>query len=158
LITEIGKAFDKHEQAIIAISNLTTDLESIPSLEKKPKVLFIYARGAGTLMVAGTDTQMHNFIYMAGAENAVTDFKDFKPLTPEALLQANPDAILLFSSGLESLEGTEGLMQIPGISETNAGKNKKFIAMDGALISGFGPRLGQGLKQMVEALQENKEV
>ncbi|MNE77136.1 hypothetical protein D3C80_1734260 [compost metagenome] len=52
--------------------------------------------------------------------------------------------ILLFTSGLESLGGVDGLLKIQGVSQTNAGKNKKVIALDGALISGFGPRVGEG--------------
>src|SRR5690606_16267643 len=75
------------------------NIAKVQPFEKKPKVLFIYARGAGTMMVAGENTPMDALIKIAGAENAVTGFEDFKPLTPEALVQGNPDVILLFDSG-----------------------------------------------------------
>lgn len=120
-----------------------------------PKVLFIYARGAGTLMVAGKNTPMEKIIALSGGINAVNGFENFKPLTPEALLNANPDYILLFSSGLESLGGIEGALKIDGINKTKAGKNKKIIAMDGALLSGFGPRLGEAILQLNTLLGGN---
>src|SRR5690606_35624661 len=83
------------------------------------------------------------------------DFEDFKPLTPEALIQSNPDYILLFEKGLESLGGIDGVLQIQGINQINAGKNKQIITMDGALLSGFGPRVGQAAKELNQLLSKN---
>lgn len=120
------------------------DLAKTQPIAKAPKVLFIYARGAGTLMVAGKNTPVEKTIALAGGQNAVTEFDDFKPLTPESLIKGNPDVILLFTTGLQSLGGVDGLLKIQGVEKTNAGKNKKIIALDGALISGFGPRVGEG--------------
>jgi len=123
---------------------IDADLANVQPIAKAPKVLFIYARGAGTLMVSGKNTPVEKTIALAGGQNAVTEFEDFKPLTPESLIKGNPDVILLFTSGLESLGGVDGLLKIQGVDKTNAGKNKKIIALDGALISGFGPRVGEG--------------
>lgn len=120
------------------------DLAKVQPITKAPKVLFIYARGAGTLMVAGKNTPVEKTIALAGGQNAITEFDDFKPLTPESLIKGNPDVILLFTTGLQSLGGVDGLLKIQGVDKTNAGKNKKIIALDGALISGFGPRVGEG--------------
>ena len=121
--------------------------------DKKPKVLFIYARGAGNLMVAGKETPLHSMIELAGAENAAAELTDFKPLTPEALLTTNPDVILMFDSGLQSLGGVDGLLKVEGIAATNAGKNKKVVSMDGQLLSGFGPRLGEAVVELHNKLQ-----
>src|SRR3546814_14071921 len=95
------------------------------------------------MMVAGENTQMEQVIHMAGGQNAVRGFEDFKPLTAESLVAANPDVILLFDSGLDSLGGMEGLLKVRGIAQTNAGKNRKVIEMDGQLLTGFGLRLGK---------------
>lgn len=127
---------------------------AIETKEPKPKVLFIYARGTGTMMVGGEGTQAEEIIELAGGENAVEGFEDFKPLTPEALVAANPDVLLLFSSGLESLGGVQGLENVQGVHETNAGKNKRFVAMDGQLLTGFGPRLGLAVKELKEKIHE----
>ena len=136
------------------IEKIDADFAEVISFETKPKVLFIYARGAGTLMVAGKNTPMEKIITIAGGENAVNDFEDFKPLTPEALIQSNPDYILLFEKGLESLGGIDGVLQIQGISQINAGKNRQIITMDGALLSGFGPRVGQAAKELNQLISK----
>lgn len=134
----------KHADFKALTDKIDADLAKVQPIANAPKVLFIYARGAGTLMVAGTNTPIEKTIALAGGQNAITEFEDYKPLTPESLIKGNPDVILLFTSGLESLGGVDGLLKIQGVSQTNAGKNKKVIALDGALISGFGPRVGEG--------------
>jgi len=132
-----------------------TDLKAVKPLAAAPKVLFIYARGANMLMVSGTGTPVDKIIALAGGKNAITEFADFKPLTPEALIKGNPDVILMFDSGVESLSGAAGVLKIPGVDKTNAGKNKKIITMDGGLLSGFGPRLGEAATQLNSKLAEN---
>lgn len=141
LIEEVAKALGSTDYQKL-YDKIDADLAKIQPIANKPKVLFIYARG-NNLMVGGKETPMAKLIGIAGGENAVNDFEDFKPLTPEALVQYNPDVLLFFTTGLEGAGGMDGVLKTPGIAQTNAGKNKKIIAMDGGLMSGFGPRLGE---------------
>lgn len=152
LVTDVAKAINKENYQPI-LDNISNQIATVKPFEKKPKVLFIYARGAGNLMVAGKETPLHSMIELAGAENAAASLTDFKPLTPEALLTTNPDVILMFNSGLQSLGGVDGLLKIEGLSATNAGKNKKVITMEGQLLSGFGPRLGEAVVELHNKLQ-----
>lgn len=148
LVEDVCKGIGKKEKAADIIAQIDKDLQQVTPLSSKPKVLFIYARGAGTLMVAGDGTQMKTMIELAGGVNATTGFEDFKPLSPESLLESNPDIILMFSSGIESIEGESGLLKLPGIAQTNAGKNKTIITMDGQYLSGFGPRMGKAVAEL----------
>lgn len=153
LIENVAKAVGNTDYQKVN-DKIDADLKQLQPLAKKPKVLFIYARG-NMLMVSGTKTPMDALIGLAGGQNAVTDFEDFKPLTPEAVVKANPDVLFFFSSGLESAGGDAGALKMPGVSQTNAGKNKKIIAMDGGLVSGFGPRLGEAAVGLNKLLIEN---
>lgn len=132
---------------------IDADLAQVQTLEKQPKVLFIYARGP-MLMVSGTKTPMDAIIGLAGGVNAVTGFEDFKPLTPESLIQANPDVILMFDKGLQSAGGIEAVLKVPGVSQTQAGKNKKIISLDGGLLTNFGPRTGEAALALNKLLIE----
>lgn len=152
LITDIASKLKKENYQPI-LDNISNQIATIKPFDKKPKVLFIYARGAGNLMVAGTGTPLHSMIELAGGENAAAALTDFKPLTPEALLTTNPDVILMFDTGLKSLGGVDGLLKVDGISTTNAGKNKKVVTMDGQLLSGFGPRLGEAVVELNNKLK-----
>lgn len=130
-------------------------LTLVETLEKhpaRPSVLFIYARGANQMMVAGSDTEAASIIELAGGRNAIEAASGFKPMTPEALVAAAPEHILLFESGLESLDGREGLANIPGIVQTPAYKNDRITAMDGHYLLGFGPRAAQAANELALAL------
>jgi iron complex transport system substrate-binding protein len=154
LIREVADSMGAADKAQPICDNIDTDLKDTATLSRKTKVLFIYARGAGTMMVAGKHTYPNAMIGLAGGENAVNDFEDFKPLTPESLLKANPDVILMFDSGLESLGGMKGLLEVPGVKMTNAGRNKQVIEMDGQFLTGFGPRLGKAVAELSKKLNE----
>lgn len=153
LIEQVAKAVGNIDYQKLN-DKIDADLKQIQPIAKKPKVLFIYARG-NMLMVSGTKTPMDALIGLAGGQNAVTEFEDFKPLTPEAVVKANPDVLFFFSSGLQGAGGNEGALKMPGVSQTNAGKNKKIIAMDGGLVSGFGPRLGEAAVGLNKLLIES---
>ncbi|MEG0187601.1 heme/hemin ABC transporter substrate-binding protein [Algoriella sp.] len=153
LIKTIATSLNKTDYDAIN-TKIDTDLKALKPLATKPKVLFIYARGAGNLMVAGKNTPVEKIITIAGGENVITEFEDYKPLTPEAVVKGNPDYILMFDSGLQSIGGVDGVLKLEGVSTTNAGKNKKIIAMDGGLLSGFGPRVGQAAVELNQLLQK----
>jgi iron complex transport system substrate-binding protein len=154
LVNAIADSLGKKDAAKAVTDKIDADLAKVQKPAQPVKVLFIYARGAGTLMVAGQKTAPNRMIELAGAQNAATGFEDFKPLTPEALVEGNPDVILMFDSGLQSLGGIDGLLQVPGIKETNAGRNKRVIEMDGQLLAGFGPRVGEAVTQLAQQLNE----
>jgi iron complex transport system substrate-binding protein len=77
------------------------------------------------LMVAGKNTPMASLINLAGGENAVNDFEDFKPLTPEAVVKANPDVLFFFETGLQGAGGNEGALKCREFPRPMPGKIKR---------------------------------
>jgi iron complex transport system substrate-binding protein len=120
----------------------------------KPRVLFLYLRGTQAQMIGGRGTGADVMIEAAGAIDAGAEsgIDGYKPMTPEALVAAQPDVLLLLQNGLESVGGVEGLLQIPGIAETPAGRNRRVVALDDLYLLGMGPRTGQALRDLVLAL------
>jgi len=123
------------------------------AMEGTPKVLFIYARGKGSLMVAGKNTAASAMIELAGGQNAVQSFEGFRALSAEGLMQAQPEVLLLFDSGLQSLGGVEGLLQVPGLAQTPAGQQGHIIGMDGLYLLGFTPRAARAATDLSQQLQ-----
>ena len=113
--------------------------EALSADESKPKVLFILTHG-GASSAGGTHTAADSIIKLSGAENVVTGFEGYKPLSPEELIQLKPDYILTSSTGMNPLRDDSSLLDIPGVALTPAGKKKNFINMDSLLLLGFGPR------------------
>ncbi|AXY77190.1 hemin ABC transporter substrate-binding protein [Paraflavitalea soli] len=152
LLQEIAQATGTTDKAKELRATFDKQLAALKITPLKKKVLFIYARGTGSMTVSGTGTALNSMIELAGAQNAITGFTQFKPLSAESLVAANPDVILLFDSGLQSVGGADGLQTVQGISATNAGKNKKIISMDGQLLSGFGLRLPAAIAELNKKL------
>lgn len=148
LITEVAAALNVPDKGATLVKRLEQEQQALRISAGKKKVLFIYARGAGNMMVAGDGTSVTKMIQLAGAQNAITGFREYKPLNAEALISANPDVILMFDTGLESMGGVDGLLKVQGVAQTNAGKNRKVIVMDGQYLTGFGPRVINAVKEL----------
>lgn len=148
-IREVGIALGEKDKgnklALETGQRINKVLQTVKLSKKKPEVLFIYARGTGTMTVAGKGSNMDAIITLAGGRNAIQEFNRYKTYSTEALVNANPDVLFLFDFGMESLGGSSGLLKMPGVAYTNAGKNKRIAAMDGPLMINFSTRLDQAI-------------
>lgn len=126
--------------------------------KKAAKVLFIYARGTGTMSVAGKGSSLDGMISLAGAKNAVQEFADFKPYSTEALVQANPDVILLFDFGASSLGGKEAILKMPGVGLTTAGKQQRILTMNASLLVNFSTRLPEAIMELNKGINRMMEL
>jgi iron complex transport system substrate-binding protein len=151
-ISEIARALNEEEESKELIADIELQYRTLKDTMTDVRVLFIYARGGGNLMVAGTNTPVANMIHLAGAQNAITEFEDYKPLSIEYLIKSNPQVILMFDTGFDAIGGLDGLEKIPGVAETDAYKNKRIVTMDGQLLSGFGPRVVDGISELRKRL------
>ena len=91
---------------------------------------------------------------IVGAENAAGSIKGNKPMTAEAVIAAQPDVYVLFTSGLESIGGVDGLLKLPGLAHTPAGENRRVVTLDGQYLSGFGPRCGRAALDLFQGIYE----
>ena len=83
---------------------------------------------------------------------AATLTNPFSAMTSELLASLNPDVLLVMSKGLQSVGGVSGLVQLPGIAQTAAAKNKRVIAVDDSLLLSFGPRTPDLIEQLSVAM------
>jgi iron complex transport system substrate-binding protein len=58
------------------------------------------------------------------------------------------------TKGLESVGGVSGLLALPGVAQTDAGKNARVIAVDDSLLLSFGPRTPSMLKKLAAAVSK----
>ena len=119
-----------------------------------PRVAFLYLRGAQTQLIGGDGAGATSLIEAAGGIDVGVEagVEGFTAITPEALVTANPDVILVFSTGLESVGGVDGLLRIPGMAQTEAGRNRAVVAFDGQYLLGYGPRTGAVLAELIDAI------
>lgn len=122
---------------------------------KPVRVLFVLAHIPNQVMVAGADTSAQAMLEYVGASNAISasqGFTGYKPLTPEALIAAQPDVVLLTDQGMKLNGGVEGILKLPGMAQTAAGRKRRFISMEANFLLGFGPRLPAAVATLEAAL------
>lgn len=135
-------------------AQMDAELDAVrPTVSKR--VLFVYARGA-TLNVAGRDNAADAMIALAGSRNAITAYEGYRPLTAEALVQAQPEVLLFTERGLQSVGGVEGALRLPGVALCEAGRARAVIAMEDALLLSFGPRLGQAVASLARLIAQSE--
>lgn len=150
----IAGAIDRGAEGEALIAVIDRQVAEVAALRARtretPRVLFVYARGPGAVMVAGSDTPAGELLRLAGAVNAIDAFAGFRPISAEAVIAARPDFIVIPSRGLESIGGAAGLGAQPGVAQTGAARH--VIAIDDLKLLGFGPRVGEALLELVRAL------
>ncbi len=131
------------------VKAVTTKVSTIPA-DKRLKVFWeVWDK---PLMTAGHNTFIGQMIKLAGGVNIFSDAKESYPkVSPEAVVQRNPDVILGPSTHGKKLT-VKQLSQRPGWGEINAVKNARIHLIDGDIVSRPGPRLAQGLQAIAKAL------
>jgi iron complex transport system substrate-binding protein len=148
-------------EAIGAVNGdeLARQFGAAPSIEPstaRPRVAFLYLRGTSAIyLLGGKGSGADDLIARSGGIDvgAEAGLAAFTPLTAEALAQLNPDILLVMSMGLESVGGPDGLMQLPGVAQTAAGRSGRVIAVDDTVLLSFGPRTSALVDALAKALR-----
>jgi len=122
---------------------LTSQITSISNQTKPIKVVFLYLRGTSSIyLIGGKGSGADSLIQAMGFTDvgAANLSQPFSAMSAEELVKLNPDVILLMTKGLVSVGGLSGLVQLPGIAQTQAGQHKRVVTVDDSLLLSFGPR------------------
>jgi iron complex transport system substrate-binding protein len=142
-----------------AALNRAMQQKLLPAVEKsaKKRIAFLYLRGGSAIyLIGGKESGADSLISAIGAiDVGAQKFSNpFTAMTSESILALNPEIILVMTKGLESVGGVEGLLSLPGIAQTDAGVNKRVIAVDDSLLLSFGPRTPNLLNRLSAAVTQ----
>ncbi|MEU3179979.1 heme/hemin ABC transporter substrate-binding protein [Streptomyces sp. ZG43] len=157
-VAEAGKALvERTEQRI---EKVRADVPDLPAADR-PRVAFLYLRGSASVyLLGGRESGAGSLLEAAGALDAGKESglrKDFTAITSEALAKAAPDAILVMAKGLKSVDGIDGLVEIPGVAETPAGMDRRVVSIDDGVLLNYGPRTDQVLADLVDQLYAGQD-
>jgi iron complex transport system substrate-binding protein len=122
--------------------------ERIP---RRDRVLFVLSFANDRPMVSGRNTAADGIIRLAGAENAITTYEGYKLVNDEAIVAAEPDAILVMDRAAHRLDA-ETVLRHPALVSTPAAARGKFVSMNGLYLLGFGPRTARAARDLAAAL------
>jgi len=145
-------------EALIATMQVEIDaaLEAAAAVTDQPRVLVLYVRGEQTQLIFGKGSGIDVLLPAVGAVDVAAELEigETQQITAEALLRAAPDVLILSTTGLASVGGIDGLLSIPGLAETPAGKNRRVLTFEDQYLFGAGPRYGQLLLELVHAIHQ----
>ncbi|QDE38043.1 hemin ABC transporter substrate-binding protein [Luteibacter pinisoli] len=117
--------------------------KAVAAMPTHPRAVFLMSTGQGSPMAAGKDTAADRAIVLAGGVNAASDVPGYKAVSPESLVAMAPDVILLMKERSDAVGGIDGVLAMPGVADTPAGKAKRIVFVGGQALLGFGPRTAE---------------
>ena len=155
-VRAVGAAIGAQAQAELLIQELKRSLK-VSTVKSSPRVAFLYLRGTSSIyLIGGQGSGADSLLKAIGAVDvgAQSLARPYNTLTAESLAALNPDVILVMSKGLESVGGVQGVLKLPGVAQTKAGKNSAVIDVDDSLLLSFGPRTPSLVEALADALSK----
>lgn len=165
LAREVGEAFGTPEigkqlaETLAAdISDIRAEIEALvpADADKRVRMVFLYLRGAsGVYYLFGEESGADELIEGLGGIDVAGElgWSGMQPLTDEAMVAADPDLILVMTSGLESVGGVDKLIaDKPAIALTQAGTHRRIVDMADGQVLSFGPRSADVLEALARAV------
>jgi iron complex transport system substrate-binding protein len=161
LLKELGKFFGVEEKADSVIKHMeegiarATDTVKAMGIHDSLRVMIIHfgLRNNNYFVMSGRNGVGDKMLRLAGASVALYDGKGSREMSAEAVALANPDVIVATDFGFDRMGGMDKFISdVPGVSLTNAGKNKRIVRFEEHDLIYFGPRTGENLIKLVHLL------
>jgi len=161
LLKELGEYFGVQQKADSVIAKMDAGIAD--ALEKvkqrnvtdSPSVMIIHFGRASNIyfVMSGRNGVGDKLIHMAGGTTAKYDAKGARQISAEAVAAANPDIIIATDYGYDQMGSMEKFITgVPGVSLTNAAKNKKIYRFEEHDLIYFGPRTGENVLKMLDII------
>jgi iron complex transport system substrate-binding protein len=167
LMREMGAYFHKDAKAEELCRTLDSDmahaLDRARQFTDHPRVAVIhYGRASNVYMVVGASGQgdaagAGQMVRWAGGVMAIDKAGMQRMASPEIVAEANPDVVLLTEFGYDRLGGSkEKVLDLPGVSTSNAARTGRIYRVAEHDIMYFGPSTGEGLSRLVTLIHQGK--
>ncbi len=165
LLRELGSFFHREQQADSLVTVMDKGLgraaATLTALQVTDslKVMIIHfgLRNNSYFVMSGRNGPGDKMIRLAGAVPATYDGKGAREMSPEAVALANPDVIIATDYGYDKMGSMDKFINgVPGVSLTNAGKNRRVIRFEEHDVSYFGPRSGDIIIRLIHLLHDPK--
>lgn len=151
---EEKKADSINQQMDREIATAADSLKAL-HLTDTPSVMIIHFGRANNVyfVMSGRKGPGDKLIELAGCKVANYDAKGARQISAEAVAAANPDIIIATDFGFDQMGSMDKFItSVPGVSLTNAAKNKRIVRFEEHDLVYFGPRSGQNILKLIQLL------
>lgn len=129
-------------------ASLETDRRKIG---KPLRAIFVLGVQNGKANIGGAGSSGDSILQLAGLQNVATSFNGYKPLVDEALIELQPEIIVVMKQSNPNHDALKSIGELKGLAATPAGKENRIVAMDGLYLIGFGPRAPAAARELMLA-------
>jgi iron complex transport system substrate-binding protein len=161
LLKQLGDYFGATGKADSIIAKMEKDIQQAADRLKSlnstdtPKVMIIHFGRANNVyfVMSGRKGVGDKMIALAGGKTAIYDAKGARQLSAEAIAVGNPDIIIATDFGYDQMGSMEKFASdVPGVSLTNAAKNKRIYRFEEHDLVYFGPRSGENIIKLMDLI------
>ena len=151
----IAAATGVEQRGECLVKAVAADLDTLARLrtgiDKPARALFVLSFVGDRAQVAGRATAAEGIMRLSGATNAITEFEGYKPVSDEAIIAAQPEAVLAMQRGANPLDART-VFAHQAFALTPAAKRSAFVALNALYLLGFGPRTALAAHDVAAAL------
>lgn len=161
LLKELGKFFGEEKKADSIVAKMSEGItraaDSLQALNitDSIRVMIIHfgLRNNNYFVMSGRNGVGDKMIRLSGCTPAKYDGKGAREMSAEAVALANPDIIIATDFGYDRMGSMDKFISsVPGVSLTNAGKNKRIVRFEEHDLIYFGPRTGDNIIKLINLL------
>lgn len=161
LLKQLGKFFGVETVADSIINKMdagiakAADTLKALNITDSLRVMIIHfgLRNNNYFVMSGRNGVGDKMIRLAGCTPATYNGKGAREMSAEAVALANPDIIIATDFGYDRMGSMDKFISsVPGVSLTNAGKNKRIVRFEEHDIIYFGPRTGDDIIKLINLL------
>jgi len=158
-VAVLGAALGASQQAEALVERIRVDVDDAlaagdGTADGRP-IAFLYTRGPDVMLLFGSGMTTSALIEAVGGVDAgaASGIEGNVPVTPEALVAAGPEVIIVPSEGLEAFGGVDEFLKSPGVAQTPAGGAVAILDYPEGDFLTFGPRVAGSLSLLIADLQ-----
>ncbi len=161
VLKELGEFFGVQHKADSIIQKMDVDMaraaEALKDINLKdtPNVMIIHFGRANNVyfVMSGRGGTGDRMIRLAGGRSVKYDAKGARQISAEAVAEANPDIIIATDFGYDQMGSMDKFItDVPGVSLTNAAKNKRIVRFEEHDLVYFGPRTGENVIKLMNLI------
>jgi iron complex transport system substrate-binding protein len=161
LLHDLGKFFGEEHKADSLTNKMDADFaKAVEELKARnikdtPSVMIIHFGRANNVyfIMSGRKGPGDKMINLAGGKVVSYDAKGARQISAEAVAASNPDIIIATDYGFDQMGSMEKFASgVPGVSLTNAAKNKRIYRFEEHDLIYFGPRTGDNIIKLMDLI------
>lgn len=152
ILEHLGVLLDLRQQADSLTRAIRSELDAVRNeAAGKPRVVVAYVVGVDPPMVAASGTFIDELITIAGGRNAFPELKLWPQVSLEAMVQRNPDAIVLADT--DTTDAVTLMQNMPGWRDLKAVKHGRVHRVSPYLFNRSGPSMPSAAHELAQFFQ-----